>query len=122
MPSDVNLDRDLARAATRAASHSPLLASGLIEAWQLAFPGRSLQELLACSPESLTQLALCLRPRTERWAEDIAEIASEIEVEKSTLESFFRQAQIAEKLSIVRAEDDIANGSLLAARDRTEEE
>jgi hypothetical protein len=122
MPSDLELERDLARAATRAASHSSRLVSGLVEAWRLAFPGRSPEEALACSRESVTLLALCLRPRGEHWPEDIAEIATGIGISPSALEAFLRQAQVAEKLSVASAADGVGNASLLAARDRLENE
>lgn len=122
MPSETELGRDLSRAAARAASHSGRLVSGLVEAWRLAFPGKSPAEALACSRESVTLLALCLRPRGEHWAEDIAEIATGIGISASALEAFLRQAQVAEKLSVASATDDIGNALLLAARDRLEDE
>lgn len=121
MSSDARLDDDLARAARRAASHGSGLVAGLTSAWQRAFPDDHLEDVLGCSSRVITELSLCLRPRSEQWAADVQEIAEAVGVESHRMEAFFRKAEIAERLSIAHSSDEAADGRLMAARDRDED-
>ena len=118
MTSKLQPQHDLARAAQRAASHSGELVAALAPAWEGAFPEHRLEDVLGCSEEAVTHLMLCLRPRSETWSTDISEIAEAIGIELPCLESFFRKAEVAERLSFAHPSHDAVDGRLLAARDR----
>jgi hypothetical protein len=120
MPSKKSPDHDLVRAAKRADSHSSELVAGLAGAWAAAFHERRLEDMLGCSTDAVTHLSLCLRPRSDTWSADIAEIAEATTIELGLLESFFRQAEVAERLSMAHPTDGAVDSRLLAARDREE--
>src|SRR5689334_10054147 len=117
-----DLDNFLARAARRAARGPAPLIAGLMEAWQKAFPEHTPEETLASSTETLTELALCLRPRNEHWVEDSTEIAEALTLDTDRLIAFLRAAEAVERFGIAHPAEASQEGRLLAARDRNEEE
>jgi hypothetical protein len=121
MSSDLDLGAQLARAARRAERGSELVA-GLVAVWRHAFPDDSLEDVLGTSTRSVTELSLCLRPRSDNWTLDVQEIAQAIGIEPVRLEAVLRKAELAERLSVAHAADDPGEGRLMAARDRDEEE
>lgn len=122
MPSKLEPHHDLARAARRAASHSSEVVAGLAAAWAGAFHEHRLKDVLCCSDDAVTHLLLCLRPRADTWNADVAEIAEGTGIELALLESFFRKAEIAERLSLAHPSHDAVDSRLLAARDREEDQ
>lgn len=120
MSSDPSGGAFLARALQRAESDSAVLVAGLAAAWRRAFTGERLEDALGCSAARVGELSLCLRPRAATWGADIEEIAGATGIESRRLETFFRKAEIAERLAVSHSVDDNADGRLLAARDRDE--
>ena len=120
MSSEPSTGTILAHAVERAESDGGILVAGLASAWRRAFTEQTLEEVLGCPGARVDELALCLRPRAETWAADIEEIAGAIGIERRRLETFFRQAEIAEKLAVSQLVGDNTDGQLLAARDRDE--
>jgi hypothetical protein len=118
MSSDPPKAAAVARAIHRAESHSAILVAGLAAAWRLAFTDERLEDALGCSAADIAELSLCLRPRLETWAADVDEIATAVGIDPLRLESFFRKAEVAERLAFSHPVDDGADGRLLAARDR----
>lgn len=70
---------------------------------------------LGCTPETLTMLRLCRAPDVSRLKEDVDEIASKFEVDRTALLLAIRRGQVVLKLRESRAG---TPGTLLAARDR----
>lgn len=112
----------LARAARRAARGPAPLVAGLIEAWRRAFPEQTPEEALACSASTLTEFALCRRPRTENWLEDATEIAEALALAPDSVIAFLRTAEAVETFGDAHPADASEEGRLIAARDRDEEE
>jgi hypothetical protein len=121
MKSDDRIDALLARAAQRAARGPAPLMAPLVEGWRRVFEGNA-AETLGVTDRTLVEIALCRRPRPDRWPEDAAEIAGEFGVEVGRFVSFLRAAEAVELLGSAHAADDGQDGRLLAARDRDEEE
>jgi hypothetical protein len=121
MSSDKEMDRNLARAACRAALGPAPLLAGLINIWRQAFPLSDLREALACSERSLSELALCRRPRSAHWIEDTKEIAVGLELELDRLIGFVRAAEAIERFGSAHSPDEVQAGLLLAARDFEED-
>ncbi|MGX1742096.1 hypothetical protein ACWIEX_11110 [Bosea sp. NPDC055353] len=117
-----NGDGDLERAASRAArSTAPLIAT-LVKSWRKAFPSGQPEIELGCRMQNLSELSLCLRPRTESWMADVEEIAGSLDIDKARLAIFLRTAEAIERLGDAHPTENAAVGMLLAARDRDEEE
>jgi hypothetical protein len=110
----------LSRAAERV-RHSPLFVGSLFDSWENAF-GSSIAGALDASPESVDALALCTRPRDDRWAEDIAEIARACSLDEGRLAALMRQALAVALLRTAAPVDEALDGRLLAARDRDEDD
>jgi hypothetical protein len=110
----------LSRAAKRV-RHSPLFIGSLFDAWENTF-GISVADALDASPQSVHALALCTRPRDDRWAEDIAEIAGACSLDEGRLAAFLRQALAVALLQTAAPVDEALDGRLLAARDRDEDD
>jgi hypothetical protein len=110
----------LSRAAERV-RHSPPFVGSLFDAWENTF-GTSIVGALDASPESVNALALCTKPRDDRWGEDIAEIAAACSLDEGRLATFLRQALAVERLKSAAPVGAAVDGRLLAARDRNEDE
>ena len=121
MSSDLDLDPNLARAARRAERGGELVA-GLVAVWRQAFPDERLEDALGAPARLVTELSLCLRPRLENWTTDVEEIARATGIEPDRLEAVLRKAELAERLSVAHAADDLGDGRLMAARDRDGEQ
>lgn len=109
---------DLARAALRT-SGSPRMIGSLLAGWQRAF-GQSPADYLGASQTAA--LSLCMRPRSDHWAADVAEIAAACNIDQARLSGFLRQALSVEALASAPAVGDLIDGRLMAARDRSEDE
>src|SRR5262245_24874556 len=112
----------LARAARRAARGPAPLVASLIEAWRKAFPNQSPEGSLACSAQTVGELALCRRPRDEQWEEDATEIAGALTLDVDQLIAFLRTAEAVQQFGDAHPAEAFQVGRLLAARDRDEEE
>jgi hypothetical protein len=121
MTSDDRMNLMLAKAARRAAHGPAPLIAPLVEAWRIVFEGDP-AKTLDVAERTLFEIALCRRPRAERWPEDAAEIAGEFGVELNRFVSFLKAAEAAEKLRSAHSADAVQDGKLMAARDRDEEE
>lgn len=122
MSSDDPKEDNLARAARLVARGPAPLVAGLVEAWRRAFPDEDPAAALRCSPRTISELSLCLRPREERWIDDSVEIAGSVGIEPDRLISFLRAAEAIERFGNAHPADDTLVGRLLAARDRDEGE
>lgn len=120
MSSDPSKAAAIASAVHRAETHSGVLVAGLAAAWRRVFTDERLEDALGCSATDIAELSLCLRPRVESWAADVNEIATAVGIDSPRLETFFRKAEVAERLAFPHPVDDRADGRLLAARDRDE--
>ncbi|RKG90925.1 hypothetical protein D7V88_10300 [Corallococcus terminator] len=74
---------------------------------------------LACSPETLNLLALCIRPEGEAFLDQVKDICRRFEVKPSALVTVLRRVEVMEAL-----EEDSSNESgmrtlQIAARDRS---
>ena len=111
----------LARAARRAAGASALFIAPLVQRWSNAF-GTKPEEALGCGRGALAELSLCLRPRPDRWIDDVRDISSATRIDTDLLVAFLRAAEAVERFSIAHpSTDDEAQDRLLAARDRDDE-
>jgi len=74
---------------------------------------------LGCRPELLQRIALCRRPRDDRFAEDIATVASRFDVDPVALLRIARHAAVVGRIAL-----SIVGGApaLMAARDRDDSE
>ncbi len=122
MSSDSPGDDILARAALRLAlSRAPMVA-GLVAAWRTAFPEESPEVELACEPTAISEISLCLRPRSEQWFEDVSEIAAATGVDPDRLAAFLRAAEAVERFADAHPAGQELSARLLAARDRDEDD
>ncbi len=106
----------LARAAQRAREYPEFMAY-LLARYQ-ALRGLTDEQLaaeLGCTPQDLTRLALCLRPRPDHLAEDIAQIAGYVKADPARLANLVRVTEAA-----LAAQATSASGRLLAARELPE--
>jgi hypothetical protein len=111
---------DLAGAAL-AAGRSPKLIGGLFPAWETAFAA-TVTEFLSADQRGVTSLALCMRPKAEAFAADVAEIAAACRIDEARLAAWLRQAMSVEALAVAPPAGKVVDGKLMAARDRTEDE
>ena len=94
--------------------------------WALACIGpadpAALAARLGCPPQSLTRLALCLRPDdgSERFAGDVRAIAAYAGCDPVALRDLLREVSAVRRLRAPAGADaaDVGRGLLLAARDR----
>lgn len=112
----------LARAARKAGRGPAPLVAGLIEVWRKAFPKQTPEDALASSTETLTELALCRRPRDKHWLEDATEIAEALTLKTDHLVAFLRTAEAVERFGVAHLGEASQQARLLAARDRDEDE
>ncbi len=122
MSSDRANRETLLRAIGHAESTSGALVASLAAAWRRAFPDQRLEDVLECPQSSVIDLCLCLRPRADKWAADVEEIALTLRLDVSRLAGFLRSAEVAERLAVRQFVDERDERGLLAARDREEEE
>jgi len=74
---------------------------------------------LGCSEAAIWRLAICLRPRSDRFAEDVALIASKLSVDEVALARIIRQVQAIEVMS---GRGVAERGAMMAARSRRAED
>jgi len=74
---------------------------------------------LGCSEAVMPRLTLCLRPRSERFADDVAAIASKFAVEAPALARIVRHV---DALAAMAAGGKTKGGMLMAARKRRTQE
>jgi hypothetical protein len=110
---------DLLKALDRA-RRSPAFVASLYAPWEKAFGG-TVAKALSAGPDAVASLGLCLRPRDDRWSEDIAEIADACHLDVGDLAALLRQALAVERMAGAPRVSQIVDGRLLAARDRDEE-
>lgn len=110
---------DLTRAAALAAA-SPKMIASLFAPWERAFVQKPADHLGA-DQRSMSRLALCVRPDSDRFAADVAEIAVACEIDEGRLLSFLRQAVSVERMASASPVGDALDGRLMAARDRDED-
>src|SRR5260370_38369723 len=101
----------LSRAAERV-RRSPLFVGSLFDAWENTF-GTGIAGALEASPESVDALALCARPRDDRWGEDIAEIAGACSLDEGRLPAFLHQALALPLLRTAAPADEARESRLL---------
>jgi hypothetical protein len=83
----------IVRAAQRASSRPPFMRWPLARFQEQQGCSRSqLAAQLGLPPGQLPRLALCLRPRPEHWAEDVAAIAAQVGCEPLGLATLVRLA------------------------------
>jgi hypothetical protein len=121
MNSEHLTDQVLERVARRAAVGPAPLVAVLIKAWRSGFPDADPVEALACSPRTLSELALCRRARPDSWVEDVSEIAGNLGLDLDRLVAFLRAAEAVERFHGAHPADASQAGRLLAARDHDEE-
>lgn len=111
---------DLSKALNRARQSAVLIAS-LFGTWEKVFGG-TIADALSAGPEAVSALGLCRRPREDRWADDIAEIAAACRLDEGRVAAVMRQALVAEHLAAAPPVGNVVDGRLLAARDREDDE
>jgi len=121
MSSEACSDDELRRSVRRAMRSSGLVVASLMYVWERAFPHEDLATSLGCTERAVLELGMCLRPRPEYWGVDVAEIANSLALEGTSLEAFFRKAEVLERLALAHPVDDCV-GQLMAARDRSEDD
>ncbi|WP_147448681.1 hypothetical protein [Corallococcus terminator] len=110
----------LKRVAERSRSQPGML--GHVFGMYQSLEDRSNEQLavdLACSPETLNLLALCIRPEGEAFLDQVKDICRRFEVKPSALVTVLRRVEVMEAL-----EEDSSNESgmrtlQIAARDRS---
>lgn len=108
--------------AYRHAARSPGHVASLIVAWQRAFGDEPPAVALGCPEDVILELGLCLRPRDERWLDDVSEIAQALRIDPDRLAAFLRRCAVVERLAAAPPLDEHVDGRLLAARDRGEDD
>ena len=83
-----------------------------------AIPRAVLSSELGCNETVLRSLALCLRTRSERFADDVGAIAARFVVEPAVLARIVRHVEALEAMGGARK---AKGGTLLAARKRRNE-
>jgi hypothetical protein len=116
------LSSDLRFAAARASTFASRFVGSLIEAWRDAHPQQPLPNFLSAQDDAAVRLALCLRPREAEWTRDIYEIGTAIGLDTAQLDEFLRECSRIERLALAHPVTAEADGRLMAARDRDEEE
>lgn len=112
----------LHRAASRAArGPAPLLAT-LLASWRQAFPADDPKNAIGVPETGLDELALCRRPRSDRWVEDVEDIASTVGADAGRLIAFLRMAEAVETFAAAGDPQVADQPRLLAARDDEEGE
>jgi hypothetical protein len=80
-----------------------------------AIPLAVLASELGCSDAVLQSLALCLRPRAERFADDVGAIAAKFDVDRVALARVVRHVEALEAMTV---SGKTKRGMLMAARKR----
>ena len=81
----------------------------------LAIPLAVLATELGCSEAVMPRLALCLRPRSERFVEDVSAIATKFVVDRAALARIVRHVEALEAMTVGGKKQ---RGMLMAARKR----
>ena len=114
-------EKRLLRLAADRAARRPALMGSVLSRY-ISSQGMSYTALtaeLGCSEAAIWRLAICLRPRSDRFAEDVALIASKLSVDEVALARIIRQVQAIEVMSGRGVAD---RGALMAARSRRAED
>ena len=112
--------RLLRLAADRAAQRPPFL--GWVLSQYVSSQGMSQTALTAelrCGETAVWRLALCLKPRPNRFAEDVAMIASKVVVDAAALARIIRHVQA---IDVMSGRGVAERGALMAARSRRAED
>ena len=112
----------LEAASRRASSYATKFVGSLISAWQVAHHGHAPNDALTTDVGTLMRLSLCLRPRADHWAHDIAEIALATGLSPDSLDTFLREGARIERLLLAHPTAPEIDGRLLAARDHADED
>lgn len=118
MESNETTDAALRRAAARAEMGGADLVATLVGHWRRAFPDQEPADAIEGDADMLSRVALCRRPRTERWIEDVHSIARTCGSDSDRLIGFLRTAEAVEGLSASSPAEAVR---LLAARDREDD-
>lgn len=113
-------DIDLEFAAKRMSTYGSNFVGSMVHVWCEVHPDGSLPTFL--TNQAITRLSLCLRPRAENWQQDVAEIAAATGLSASELGIFLRECVAIERLTMAHPVVAETNGSLLAARQREDDE
>jgi hypothetical protein len=113
-------ERLLAHTAQRAKAHPEYLG------WVLArflererISEAELVQRLGIAAGDLPHLALCLRPRADRFIEDVRQISAKFHIDATSLATVIRLVDSFEALAIKNPREGLADaGSLIAARAR----
>jgi hypothetical protein len=103
-------------AADRAGEHPALLGwvlSQYVKSQKVTL--KALLDELRCSEGALWRLALCRRPRSDRFRDDVAMIASSLAFNEGTLMRIIRHVDTLEAMKAGRFAE---SGALMAARKR----
>ncbi len=80
---------------------------------------KELADFLSTSVDNLNRMGLCLRPRSEFFAEDVSQIARKFGVKVADLASIARHVEVLEGMRDERAEESSTRlGLMMAARAR----
>ena len=114
-------EKRLLRLAADRAARRPALMGSVLSRY-VSRQGMSYTALtaeLGCSEAAIWRLAICLRPRSDRFAEDVALIASKLSVDEVALARIIRQVQAIEVMS---GRGVAERGAMMAARSRRAED
>jgi hypothetical protein len=109
-----------AHAARRARSHSAYLGWVLRRYEELEHRSEDdLAQFLGIAALDLQRLSLCLRPRTDHFAEDVRQISEKFHVDATALAGIIRLVESVEAIAAAQ-EDTVSpeSGLLMAARTR----
>ena len=110
-------EKDLLKlAADRAGEHPSLLGwvlSQYVKGQNMTL--KALIDELSCTEGALWRLALCRRPRSDRFGADVARIASNLAVNAPALVRIIRHV---EALEVMKGGRVVESGALMAARKR----
>jgi hypothetical protein len=112
-----SLSKAIERAGSALSDNSEFIAS-LERYWRSAVPEIGPADALGCSDDAWYWIAICRRPRPDRFAEDVRTIAGAADVDWGKLQHFIVTALAAERFRGAPADAQQAAGDLLAARAR----
>lgn len=105
-----------------ALSNSVEFLASLEPLWRRAMPGNSPAEALGCSEDTWRWIAICRRPRPEKFHQDIEIIANAAKVDRDRLQQFIITSLAVERFQNAPPETFQARTDLLAAREHGNEE
>lgn len=115
-----SLSNAMERAGSALSDSSEFMAS-LERHWRRAVPEVGPADALGCSNDAWHWIAICRRPRPDRFAEDVRSIASAAHVDGGKLQHFIVTALAAERFSSAPPDAQQVAMDLLAARARDDD-